>query len=465
MRLRARSATTRDHQCLAFLRARNGSIAPLMAATLFVIFGAIGLCLDGGRAYTVSTQARHAVDAATLAAARAVSQDPNVDVDAVFNRFLAATLPGKYSSRLLSKSITKTPTTLSGRVDIELPMTFMQLFGFATLTFDAAATAEFGTDSVEIVLALDNTGSMSGSKLDALKTSAHTLVDALVRAAPSPDKLRIGLVPFARYVNVGMGQRDAPWLDVAADYTQTTRACNDTYPDAIKSNCRIQTGTCYNDGTPYTCSWEQCDWTWGTPVNVCSDVTTSYSWSGCVASRPYPLNLQDGSYGTRIPARMGESCGAPLTPLTQDRDTVRSAIDAMFTGGETYIPGGLMWGWRLLTPGAPFTESQAGTTPQLKRYLVLMTDGMNTASPTPSGHDGTDTVLANQYTREACQATKAAGITIFTVAFDVTDNAIKDILSGCASNPGYFFDAANSSQLTASFEAIAKSVSALRLTH
>ena len=193
--------------------------------------------------------------------------------------------------------------------------------------------------------------------------------------------------------------------------------------------------------------------------------TVDHTWSGCVRSRAYPLNVQDGAYATRIPAKMDAACSPPLTPLTTDRSQIHNAIDAMSTDGDTYIPEGLMWGWRLLSPSDPFTESQSsgGGSGQVRRFLVLMSDGVNTVSPTASGHDGSDAVLANQYTAEACTSIKASGILLFTVAFEVSDNAIKDILRACATNGGFFYDAVNSSQLTASFEAIGRQMVALRL--
>ena len=63
------------------------------------------------------------------------------------------------------------------------------------------------------------------------------------------------LVPFAQYVNVGMANRNASWMAVPPDTTTTTiYQCWDTYPNAVKSNCRMVTYTGYDDGVPYTYS-------------------------------------------------------------------------------------------------------------------------------------------------------------------------------------------------------------------
>ena len=102
---------------------------------------------------------------------------------------------------------------------------------------------------------------------------------------------------------------------------------------------------------------------------------------------------------------------------------------------------------------------------KVRRFMVLMTDGVNSVSPTASGHDGSDTSQADTYTQEACTNIKADNITIFTVAFEVPDNAIKDVLRNCASNGGFFYDAASSAELLAAFDAIGQQLVNLRIRH
>lgn len=448
-----------------FRTAHEGSIAVIAAFSLFILVGAIGMCIDGGRAYTVRLQLQAAVDAAALASARRLSEDPNADAEELFTRFFNASFGAKHATSVRSIAIQKTDTSIEGTVNASVPTTFMQIVAYESVTVEGHAKAQFGTEEVEVVLALDNTGSMAGPKLEALKSSARALVDSLHTASPLPDKLRIGVVPFARYVNVGLEHRNASWMDVPLDYSESVSGCYDTYPNAVKSNCRMQTGSCMNDGVPYACTYEVCDWDFGTPVNVCSTWTNNYTWNGCVRSRTYPMNLRDASYSNRIPGILNVSCPAKITPLTTSRDAVRTAIDAMVANDETYVPEGLMWAWRALSPGAPYDDSRAGSVPRLSRYVVLMTDGANTVSPQPNDHGGTDAALANTYTQEACDGIKAANIKIFTVAFEVTDPTIKSILRTCASDSGHYFDATDASALSAAFDTIATQISSLRITN
>ncbi len=44
----------------------------------------------------------------------------------------------------------------------------------------------------------------------------------------------------------------------------------------------------------------------------------------------------------------------------------------------TSIGEGAAWGWRTLSPGAPFTEGRPYGAEENQKVLVLMTDGQNT---------------------------------------------------------------------------------------
>ena len=78
--------------------------------------------------------------------------------------------------------------------------------------------------------------------------------------------------------------------------------------------------------------------------------------------------------------------------------------DVLVAQGETYLPSGLIWGWRVLSPTAPFTKVEASANqpastissyhnPRWRKIMVLMTDGEHVAHDrvTDSGLPGGDT--------------------------------------------------------------------------
>lgn len=454
-----------------FIEDRRGNVAMMFSLAVVGLVGLTGLAVEYSRGSAMQVKMAAAADAAALAGAKAIGT-PAERRNIAQNVFDAAmvSIPGMSNIVFSGNNVMDKGVVIGFKVAAtgDMETTLGRIFGSGKIGISTNSQAVAGTnENLEIALALDTTGSMSGVKLDTLKTAATNLVNTLTAKATQPGQVKFAIVPFAQYVNVGLSNRNASWIDVPAEYTETKTVDVYTYPNMVKSNCRMETKTGHNDGVPYTYQAEVCDIDYGDPVITPTDYTYTYTWSGCVGSRNHPLNTQDGSYVTKVPGLLNVSCGNELLPLTGDKNTVLSAINGLSASGNTYIPSGLVWGWRALSPGAPFAESASGA-PNVKvqQVLILMTDGANTKSPTYPEHWGSDTVLANTLTGEICSNIKAApnGIKVYTIAFEVTDTAIKSILQNCASSASNYYDASDAAKLVAAFENIATQLSALRLS-
>ena len=77
----------------------------------------------------------------------------------------------------------------------------------------------------------------------------------------------------------------------------------------------------------------------------------------------------------------------PITPLTGSIATLTAQIDAMAAFGGTNSAEGLAWGWRTLTPGAPFTEGTSRSNKGMDRVVILLTDGANQLGALSSSSD------------------------------------------------------------------------------
>jgi von Willebrand factor type A domain len=347
-----------------------------------------------------------------------------------------------------------------------VPTVFMRIAGVPGLEIGATSVATRGNNALEIALALDNTGSMSwNGKLPALKTAAKNMIDTLYDKSPKGSDIRIGLVPFSEYVNVGVANRGQPWLQVAADHSATNTNCVDTYPN--KTNCRMEMVDIPDDNTTNLVAQEVCDW--GLPVQVCQTLTKDFVWQGCVGSRNEPLDTFDSSaLIIPYPGLFDVRCPSATQPLTTDRVAMKTKIDAMIATGNTYIPGGLMWGWNILSARQPFTEGRdpaALKAANGKKALVLMTDGYNTLVPAYPFHSpSADVTVSNAKVTTLCDNIKTDNIIVFTVAFQVNDATVKSLLENCATTPDNFFDASNNALLDQAFEKIALSLATPRLT-
>lgn len=444
----------------SFARSERGAVAIIFAASLVTIAIAVGAAIDFGRAHSLRQEMQSTLDAGVLAAAKAVVLKGG-DVDTTLKTFVAASELKKENIVIDIVSGTSGANgEVSGAMSGRMPTTLMRLIGQSEMEIAVESSVALGTGNMDLVLVLDSTGSMAGSRLETLKTAAKDLVTTLHDLPNAEEIIKIGVVPFARYVNVGLANRNASWIDVPLEYSE--QVCSMQKPVISKSGCTTQTGNGTNDGVPYTYTYETCSsYEYGPEQNVCYN--KQHVWNGCVGSRNYPLNVTDGNYGTRIPGLLDTSCSAALTPLTNTKSTLMSSIDTLSASGDTYIPSGLAWGWRLLSKQEPFTEASEQND-KLKRYVVLMTDGANTRSPQYPDHNGSDTTKANDLTAELCNNIKAEGIEIFSIAFQVTDNTSKTMLQNCASAGGAFYDAINASKLKAAFTDIGHSMMEVRLT-
>lgn len=454
----------------AFKCSSSGSVAAIFAGLFCAIALTAGLAIDFSRGSTVAVNLQNDLDAALLGAATRAAEGP--ELTAAAQTYFDENWKQKYGiADDVQISVWKPQDeTIAATVSVNVPTTLMALAGIFDIEVSARSEVMLANENLELALVLDTTESMAGAKIDALKASAKALVDLAFAGPESATTVKVSLVPFGNYVNVGMANRDASWMDVPDDTSTTTPICIPDYRDVVgTSNCRDEPYTVWRDGVESTQMGQVCDYEYGPPYTHCWDHVDTTAWFGCAGPREYPLDTMDEDYATPVPGSMNVWCGSELTPLTSDADMLRGNIDAINVSGDTYIPTGLFWGWAALSKDAPFTEAVAYGEKingiPVQKVMVLMTDGANTRSPdyAAKNHAGYDSVLANNRTAELCTNIKAKGIKVFTVAFDVTDNGIKDILRQCATSPTSFYDADDADELQMAFENIGKALSPIRI--
>lgn len=316
---------------------------------------------------------------------------------------------GAASDSIVINSITRNGDVVT--VDATNPVkTYLSgVFGSPTLNVRVASTATYSVQNIEIALVLDTTGSMSGTKMTTLKRAATDLTNTM-QSTNNPN-LKMSVVPFANYANVGTANQNAAWVDLS----------------------RVPAGT----------------------------------WNGCMGSRLGNRDEDAAFSGSPIPGvqtnRGGDSsirCGSEILPLTNDFGRIRSKVNSFNASGWTYIPSGLAWGWRTLTPDAPYTEAAGNAL----KIMVVMTDGANTRSKNGEYHDVRSGNAANSKTDRLCAAAKRDDIRIITIAYEISDTSTINLMRNCATTNSDFYDARNSSDLENAFREIGQNLSALRIT-
>lgn len=452
-----------------YLKDTGGNFAIMFAVLTSVILLCVGAAVDYNGMRSERSMYQRYADAAVLAAASS-GETKRKDLRRIAQDVVNA---NNLTNAKLKVKVTKpkkgfVQVQVSGKYNTAL----MGMFGMANTDVTAQAGAPLATDQViDLALVLDTTGSMSGAKITSLKAAAHALIDEL-EAADSPG-IRISVIPFAQYVNVGLSRRAEPWLDVPSDSSTTSaEVCYMTKDVTSRSNCVTKTNpkrTCYNDGVPYQCGGgtsTSCDNTYGPEYQKCYIPTNTDTWHGCVGSRATPWNERARKGSVKVPGLMDIKCGQEILALTNNMGTVRSNIDTLPATGNTYIPAGLIWGWRALNSRQPLTE--AATTKNkkgAKRVLVLMTDGANVSSANGAWHTGTDVNKANKVVKNLCQNIKSEKIEMYTVAYDFSGVNTLEVLKKCASKKDHYFEAKNAAELKAVFKNIAANLNNLRLSY
>ena len=160
----------------------RGNVAMLFGLAAIPLALGVGVAVDYGRALLVRERMQSALDAAALAVGGWPGlSDPEMQAKAqeYFNANYHSSSVGTVSPVHLSTS----GNTIVVSVSASVPTTFMRLANIDHVDVGASTTVAVGMGTAEVALALDNSGSMAGSKISALKTAASDLVDTLFAAA------------------------------------------------------------------------------------------------------------------------------------------------------------------------------------------------------------------------------------------------------------------------------------------
>ncbi len=192
----------------AFVRNERGSIAILFGFCAMVLMVTVGVAIDQARVYHSSSKIAAAADAAALAAGRALMEGAMSDeeIAALGRRYFNQNLSGGGTFADVNNVEVipnRANSTIEVKVDAGIPMTFMRIAGVQNVAAPVDTLTTFEANDLELGMALDITGSMQGRKLADLKAAATDLVEMLLPDSEHPNKVRIGLAPYAAAIQLG----------------------------------------------------------------------------------------------------------------------------------------------------------------------------------------------------------------------------------------------------------------------
>ncbi len=439
--LHARSRAAPNGALRRFMRADDGVVAVIFALALIPLFLAGGAAIDLGRAYMVKSRLGYAIDAAALAVGAANTTDED-ELEDIMLAFFYANYPDQDLGTPSTPVMVLNDSEVSIYATADVNTTLMNVIGIHELTVSAETLVIRETKGLEVALVLDNTGSMGTTKMNNLKSAANIFLDILYGADEENELLSVAVIPFAGTVNVGTD----------FGFLKTTHDPSDWSPTTW-GGCIMARGGSRdrNDAGPTnnTTKW------------------AGYLWPYDSNNRWPPVRSYKGP---------NEDCPIELLPLTNAKSVVEDKIDEMYSEGITHINVGLVWGWRVLSPGDPFSEGVEYDDEDYNKAIVLMTDGENTMSSTSfsaygylsDGNLGTTTRNSaenelDDRTIEVCDNIKDNDILIYTITFQVSSNTAREVMRDCATDPSKYFDSPDPATLEQTFRAIGKELSNLRI--
>lgn len=492
-----------------FKQDESGSFAVYFAVALSVILLGVSIAIDVSGMHKQRVKYQDMSDAAVLAAAKSRPKTEasmeTVAKSVVDQLSTAGTTPSTNAILSADKKV------LQVHLDGTYKSMMMGMFGKSRIPIQVMSeTLIEVVEYTDIVLVLDTTRSMNyEGRLPALKNSVNNFIDVI--ADIDSDNVNVAVVPYGQYVNVGTEYRQEPWVYVPEDWEEPRPdICTTTQGPVTSTSCETRYtqpraatpyqpgtsgtsptyGTCYDDGVAYSCQtspgtpgtpatpaqpadpggepYEHCTNTYGPSTTTCvPQDPILHTWYGVVGSRAGNLNVKPSwvmGEGV-VPGYLDLQAGQSILPLTKDMGTVRAKINSLSVSGLTYIPAGLIWGWRMLEPSQPFPNPAnlpAGA--RHRKVMIFMTDGLNTVSRDGQNHTGSSRAEADDTTEELCEGINDADYEVYSITFKVIDNAARDMVRDCATKPGMYFNAANASQLHDAFNDIGLSLLTPRLT-
>lgn len=420
---------------IQYLKNRVGALSVAFAIAMPVVIGAAGVAIDISMAHMVKQRLSNAIDSAALAAA-ASAGGSNVDaIKAKVEQFFYQNYPIGKIGQTFDLVVTVSGDDIMVSAKSKYATSFSKFLGVDELVVSAKTTVAREMLGLEVAMVLDVTGSMNtNNNIGTLKTAATNFLNVVCSNAACSSLIKIGIVPFANTVNVGpYGLGKNPNLSI--------------YDTAFVNN---PSGKTFNQ-------------------------SISTQWWGCILERSTPQDTQN--YGMNWkwnmysnPNGINFGCNKSyVLPLTNVYGTIKSKINSLSASGNTLSNIGMVWGYRLLSPEAPFREGAPWTDLTVKKVAILMTDGDNNIGGSYSAYGDWSTLKLTDHDLDmklaaTCQNMKNDGITIYTITFTSgIDETTKGYFRNCATSIDKYYDAPSQSNLLEAFEQIARELSNIHI--
>ena len=417
----------------SYLPAEGGNVGMMVAIALVPLIIVIGAAVDHSRLTSDKEKAQAATDSAALSVAAAYYGDFNIaNAGATGQSFSALNLKtdedtDEYSIRTQINSEGQPDgtllieTSISGTTD----HAFLGIINNPSTDWIVTSQAQVTRPpKTEIMLVLDVSHSMFGSKLESLKTAATQFIDDLQPYNAADSHIAVTLIPFGE--NVNFGQEANIWLNPSngLDFADSFAGCFGFESDLIHQNANFA-----------------------------------------------PNQMVAVQQGIKQNRPLCPSDNSKALLFSTNGEAIKTSISKMDTSWGTNTNNGLLWAERLLS-NQWRSQAYFSTTPSkyvfsdTEKVVVLLTDGQITT--TDADQNGQVLQQLNQADelerfKAHCDAfAELPNSSVFTIGYNVPAGATSDALAACASGGGSYFDA-GLNDLTNVFSSIKHSLQPIRI--
>lgn len=185
----------------AFAPNEKGNVAMLFALACLVIFPLVGFAIDFSRTIVDKHKLQMMTDSAVLAAAHDAHMT-SAEREAVIESYINH-LEEELGREILYTVEQDDEGLVSLTTQLRVDTTISKIMGKDYIDVRVRSDAIEGGADIEVAMILDITGSMSGSRITALKEAATDLVNTVVTDEQTPYYSKASMVPYSVAVNVG----------------------------------------------------------------------------------------------------------------------------------------------------------------------------------------------------------------------------------------------------------------------
>ena len=176
---------------------RAGNVSVAFALALAPLTASVGGAVDYTRTFTIGSEIQNALDTGVLAAASLSQTRPAEEVVRAYVEAAIAEHRGVIESLVVTvtPNVALNARTVAAEATVTVPTVLLGVAGIERLALSRDSEATEQVRNLEISLVLDVSGSMSGSKIEALREAAAEFVQ-VVMAGEVSDMTSISIIPY-----------------------------------------------------------------------------------------------------------------------------------------------------------------------------------------------------------------------------------------------------------------------------